>query len=456
MKKYTYNFFLFKPLFFAFLAIFLLQSISGWAQIDSVIIEKYYIADAFDATDTTQGRTVDAGSVTYRIYLDLSPGSKLLAIYGDQNHPIQIKSTAPFYNNPLQPGSNFGYLLNRNLFPSVPTLALDSWLTLGFSAKNQSGVLKTQDSDGNFFAGALNSGGSSSVPGGILANADPSAGVPLTTSDGMMTNNILLGTWLENGFKDVSGVDTTVFGPTTIGNEFYSFNSLLQQTNGVQGGSPDSTMVLVAQLTTAGTISFKLNVVIEQFDGTSTSVVKYVSSSNSLQPDEIVSPFLVYPQECGCTDPDYFEFNPIYSCSNTDSCKTLIRFGCTDSVACNYDVDANFNIPELCCYPGLCQDRDLAQVCPELSNLRPGYVSSIYPVPARDQLNVVIQAGSGVFVKYLVKDVVGAIVMKYTTGSVTGNGYTDRLDMSALKPGVYFLHVDTGNEIRILKFIIEG
>jgi hypothetical protein len=456
MKKYIYKIYLSGSIFIVLLLALIIKPETSKAQIDSVIIEKYYIADTFDATDTTQGRTVDSGSVTYRIYLDLKAGSKLLAVYGDQHHPIQIKSTAPFYNNPLQPGSNFGYLLNKNLFPSVPTLALDSWLTIGYAAKNQSGILKTQDTDGNYFAGALNSGGSSSILGGILANADPSAGVPLTTSDGMMTNNTILSTWLDNGFKDGSGIDTTVFGPVTIGNEFYSYNSFLQQSNGVMGGSPDSTIVLVAQLTTTGTISFKLNVVIEQFDGTTSTIVKYVSSSDSLQPDEVVSPLLVYPQECGCTDPDYFEFNPIYSCNIADSCKTLIRFGCTDTVACNYDADANFNIPELCCYPGLCQDRDLAQVCPELSNLRSGYVSSIYPVPAKDQLHVVIHPGNGIFLNYTIRDVMGKVVMKHSTGSVTGSMYTDLLDVTSLNPGLYFLHVETGSEISILKFIIEG
>jgi len=37
-------------------------------------------------------------------------------------------------------------------------------------------------------------------------------------------------------------------------------------------------------------------------------------------------------------------------------------------MACNYDPNANFNIPELCCYPGLCGDRDIAVVCPQLSS----------------------------------------------------------------------------------------
>ena len=425
------------------------------AQLEGVIVEKYYVSDSFDATDTTMGSVVEAGSVTYRIYLDLKAGSKLISVYGDPNHPFIIRSTAPFYNNTLQPGADFGYLLNKNLFLSVPTLALDSWITLGYAAKNQSGVLKTHDTDGNFFAGANNSGGSSMVPGGLLVNTDTTAGIPVTTCDGLMTNTTTLSTWLDNGFKDGAGQDTTIFGGMNNGLEFISNNSFLQQSNGVLSTGTDSTIVLVAQLTTKGEISFKLNVVLEQTVDTTTSIVKYVSSSDSLLAGEIVSPLLSYPQQCGCMDPDYFEYDPIYSCLNQDSCKTKIHFGCRDTVACNYDVEANYHIQELCCYPGLCQDRDIALICPSLSNLRTGYVHPVFPNPAQDILHVSMIPGNGVFVQYSIRNCLGSEVLKHVTGSVSGDSFVDNLDISSLPTGIYFLRTDTGSELNIQKFIVS-
>jgi hypothetical protein len=45
--------------------------------------------------------------------------------------------------------------------------------------------------------------------------------------------------------------------------------------------------------------------------------------------------------------------------------------------------------------------------------------------------------------------------MEQITGSVTGNIFTDNLDISSLLPGIYFLTVETGSVIDIQKFIIE-
>ena len=61
---------------FLILFLFLIISSEMNAQIEKVIVEKYYISDEIDATDLTGGK-VDSGSVTYRIYVDLKPGNIL-------------------------------------------------------------------------------------------------------------------------------------------------------------------------------------------------------------------------------------------------------------------------------------------------------------------------------------------------------------------------------------------
>lgn len=424
------------------------------AQIQDVFVEKYYIADSLDATDTVNGTALEKGMVTYRIYVDLAPGSRIRSIYGDTNHPIKIKSTAPVYNNTGQPGANFGFEKNRNLYLGFPSLALDSWLTLGLGAKNQSGVPKSIDTDGNAFAGSLNFGGSSMIAAGLLNNADTSCGLPLTTSDGLMPYPASVSTWLDGGIRDASGTDTTIFGSGTS-TEFFSYNSFLQQTAGVRGSTSDSTIVLVGQITTKGDISFQLNLEVEQNIGGTITVVKYVSSNTNIQSNEIVEPLLIYPPVCGCTDPSYLEYNATYGCYEADSCKTKIKFGCSDPLACNYDPDANFNVPEMCCYPGLCQDRDLGTVCPSLSNLRETMIEDLYPMPAQSILHLGIKPSiNGVYLSYIIEDISGKVISEEKIGSISGDYFLHEINISDLKSGSYFMIINTGDKVETKKFIV--
>ena len=114
------------------------------AQVEKVIVETYYIADANDATDTTGGG-IEAETKTYRIYIDLKEGSRLRKIYGDQYHPIIIRSTENFFNNKAD-GKSFAKDFNKNRFKEN-TVALDTWLTIGqitnSSSKIYYGILKS-------------------------------------------------------------------------------------------------------------------------------------------------------------------------------------------------------------------------------------------------------------------------------------------------------------------------
>ena len=80
------------------LFVFLISAVqfTGFSQLEKVIVEKYYVSDLNDATDTLGGG-LPVGSTTYRVYVDLAPGSVLKKIYGDANHPFSIQSTAPFF-----------------------------------------------------------------------------------------------------------------------------------------------------------------------------------------------------------------------------------------------------------------------------------------------------------------------------------------------------------------------
>ncbi|MEI7801218.1 MAG: T9SS type A sorting domain-containing protein [Bacteroidota bacterium] len=409
-------------LLICFCSIFLSPFVSN-AQVKNVIVEKYYISDANDATDTTDGRVLQQGSITYRIYVQLQPGCKLRKIYGDANHALKIMSTDTFYNNIDRPNAYFGYLINNLWFSGNPTLALDSWLTLGLGAKNYSGILKSEDTDGTSIVGGM---------GGLLLNNDANAGVRLTDADGLVYDTVTLGTWLDDGFKDISNVDTSIFGSVNSGTAFISNSAYLQQNSGVDGGNA-SNKILVAQLTTNGELTFELNIEIIDTLG---NTIKYVANGDTLLADEKISPFLKYPPECGCTDANYLEYNEAYGCLNPDSCKNRIVFGCMDPQACNYDPSANYNIQSLCCYPGYCNDRDIAIVCPDLTQKR----LELYPNPANDEMTLEISSDLSEDINYFIYDAFGRLLMEKSSAVKKGISQL-KVDVSNLQTGVYMIRL---------------
>lgn len=84
--------------------LFLFASTS-FSQLERLVVEKYYISDANDATDTTGGG-IAPGSVTYRVYADLLPNTRIKRMFGTSGHPFFVSSTQPFLiikvkDNPL-------------------------------------------------------------------------------------------------------------------------------------------------------------------------------------------------------------------------------------------------------------------------------------------------------------------------------------------------------------------
>lgn len=423
----------------------------AYAQVKGMTVEKYYVSDSNDFSDTTGGRRVPVGSVTYRVFVEIEPGSSIKRIFGDILHPLVITSDSVFYNNNDRPSSEFGFELQTSWYEDNPMLALDSWLTIGLATRTQKGIMKSKDPDGGAIAGTNNLGGTAAVPGGLLVNADTVAGIPLTLADGLAANNqpqIGSTGWTDVGFKD-AGSDTTVFGADSSGNEFYCTGCVLQApaTSGLIGAAADSTHVLLAQLTTKGSLAFKLNVTLEQPDGNGgTVLVDYVSTDDTIA-TTVVSPFLTYPQACGCTDPRYLEYSAGYSCLEQDSCKNLIRFGCTDSLACNYDPEANVNVASVCCYPGWCSDRNLSLACPELNLDRSASgITGLWPNPAssRALLEIKVSENALALITIFAQD--GRAVMMQQQ-SVREGSNTVQLDLEMLPEGMYFVQLLAGREI---------
>lgn len=421
------------------------------AQLEKVFIETYYVTDANDATDITGGG-VEEGSITYRIYVDLLPGSQLVEIFGDADHPFEIMSTDTFYNNPE--ASTFGNEIPKIAYESN-TVALDSYLTLGQTGfqgtKKFFGLPKWQDDDGSFIGGLNNDGGSEMIDGGLLINADPIAGIPLTTSDGMDTLNNNIIDWFNFGVYDlISGEDSSMFGHLVKHTEFVSNNFTLRN-NGVQGVIPDSNHVLIAQLTTKGDLHFKLNIKVKEISGTDTTVMTYLGTNQLTAENQIFNPYLIYPQTCGCTDPLFVEYSPLFVCQEEGACITPHVSGCTDTLACNYDPSATLNIVSLCCYPGFCADRDIEQVCPQLKGN--SFDIDVYPNPAEDQIVLNILAGQEYAYDYKIFNQHGELMLNKNV-QPNGLNYNETINLSDFPSGIYNIVVNSNEGTRNKLFVV--
>lgn len=430
----------------------LITSFFTQAQLENVLVEKYYVSDDFDALDTNGGHLL-AGTTTYRIFVDLPKGSKLLRIYGDKNHPFSIKSTQAFFN--AKDGVSFGKDLKKSSLANN-TVALDSWLTLGQVCKpNYYGIPKEQDFDGSFIGGSVNNdGGSSKIPFGLLTNVEPQVGSPITLKDGIVSTTKVDSLWNDFGIKNfLNSEDSTIFGSIVQGKEFTSKNFYLRNSGSI-GIDTNKNQVLIAQLTTAGELTFSLNIeVLEMINGVPTKV-QYVSNDSILKNEgsynEKYSGFLKYPFTCGCIDQNYLEFNPRAVCSDQQACKTKIVLGCTDPMACNYDPTANVMVHNLCCYPGSCNNRDIALVCPSL--LESALTFEIHPNPTQNNLFLNAKTGSEQLMSYEIYDVFGTKVISKVIGTKL-TIVDEEVSTELLSNGIYHIRLTVGSATESKTFI---
>ncbi len=416
----------------------------SFAQIENVRVETYYISDTQDATDVTGG-ILEEGSTTYRIFIDLQQGSSLKAIYGSQNHPLVFSSSHPFFNH-TEDGVSFGKDLNRNRY-ELGTVPLDTYLTLGQVSKSfgqnvYHGVPKDNDVDGSLVGGIHNDGGSEEIEGGLLRNSITQLGIPLTDADGLATSNIIPDSWIDIGFKDVLlDIDTTIFGISDK-SQFSRIDVLLRNA-GVKGFDTISNEVFVAQLTTLGEIAFEINLEVEILVDGHPQMVKYVARNEMLKVDEIFSPLLKFPYTCGCTDPDYLEASTTFACTDISKCLTLITLGCMDTLACNYNANANVNLSDLCCYVGYCHDLDISVACPDLKPRVDIDQEQIilYPNPASTELYINLS-----FVQYndISYRIVNSLGHRVDEGILQGD--ERQIDISQLGTGPYLIQLIFGEK----------
>jgi len=249
-------------LLFILTALFASQS-NAQNGLENVIIEKYYVSNAADSTGSANaaGGNLPAGSVTYRIYADLLPGYKFQALYGVAAHPLTISTSTTFFNEENYGSTSPNGISAANVRKNAAML--DSWFSVGATSAGKMGVLKTEDTDGS--VGNAN---------GILANADPSAGVDISVQDGQVVSAPQAVTFV--GINNTGNGDLGVIDALSgIGGSFTTSNGSIASLNGSTGPTATN-RVLIGQFTTTGILTYALNIQV----GTPTGGVQNFVSSN--------------------------------------------------------------------------------------------------------------------------------------------------------------------------------
>jgi hypothetical protein len=354
--------------------------------IEGLNVETYYVATDDDTLSVLPGMTsgLESGMITYRVFLDLAEGVQLTSIFGNENHELSISSTGLFYNSIA--GQATGHSVVELGFSNFPETLLDSYLTFGASTSTHFGVSKANDPDGSLYPDGVG-------VAQILTNDDPSAGDPITVNDGLIAVEVG-NTTVPPGFVANPAIDSlrAVFGSETARSSFSSDSvyfgditmpSFALTTTGVPGVGDDN-VILIGQFTTVGELEFTLNITVIDSEGEEFTIV---GDQGNLQEGELVSPFLSFPAVCGCTDPNFFEYDPTASCDD-NSCENLVVLGCGDPDACNFNPSPYLNpLEDLCCYgPDDCGELDIRFACPDFVkslDIRNSNVS-LFPNPAFD------------------------------------------------------------------------
>jgi len=323
-------------LLFAFVSV----AIFGFSQgLEQIVVETYYVADATDATDP-DGVDLYEGSVTYRVWVDMLPGYELQAVYGDANHDLFIATTTEFFNNEDR-GTTTGDAIGATRIDDG-TVGADSYVTVGGGSAGHIAVIKTEDADGSILG-----------LDGYLMNNDPAAGIPLTTADGLHTGS--------PEETKVLGVDVSMFDAVNDGTMCFTNNGAWSSLNGSVGAT-SSNMVLIAQITTNGDLTFELNIQLGTPQGGTENYVARDPIGNEIEWTELIYPEQQIP---GCMSQTACNYDPdatiddgsclepvpdCYVCDgdtiaiiDTDGdgvCDANEVPGCTSETACNYNPSA--------------------------------------------------------------------------------------------------------------------
>jgi hypothetical protein len=212
--------------------------------LDSVWVETYHVWDSLGAN----GKPL----VTYRIWVDMAPGYLMQVVYGDRSHDLEVSTTTEFVNT-LDNSVKYADQRQAMDLKEYP-LALDSWFTIGAASNKHMGVPLHLDKDGSVLK----------CPPYPKAKRGAAKGNSLCRRDGLLVTD------------SIAGVVNWRFEPGYLGDIRGGVIHTMDGAWAVLGGIPGVTeqnQVMVAQLTTSGELSFKLNIQVATTDRVATKFV---------------------------------------------------------------------------------------------------------------------------------------------------------------------------------------
>ena len=220
--------------------------------LEDIFVETY----AVSPLPGKEGETL----TTYRIYADLATGYTLQMAYGDEQHRLKIATTTAFFNDTTN-GEKFGDRVNGDALGQWPA-ALDTWLTIGAASDMHSGVPKHLDPDGSVTA----AGDYCWIATKDTKDASAKP-VTLATADGLVRDTSRREVV---DFRFASGYLHKISGGTLL-----TTDGAWALLGGAKGTTPEN-MVLLAQISTTGELTFQINLQMAAPDG---SVEKVVHSA---------------------------------------------------------------------------------------------------------------------------------------------------------------------------------
>ncbi|HEY0976502.1 MAG TPA: T9SS type A sorting domain-containing protein [Flavobacteriales bacterium] len=430
-----------------------------------LIVERYYVADANDAADTDGGSGLTAGATTYRVYVDLKPGYKLLTVGGYPQHALTIGTSTTFFNNDDR-GEAWGDDLN-DIHLDKNTVAIDSWLSMGGASDAHWGVLKSADTDGSIVGGENNDGGSTGT--GLLINEAPAAGIPLTTADGLAPGT-------PPGVTSI-GTPPTLF--EAGGANVYTNDNFAWAVLGGTLGPDTANRILIGQFTTDGILSYCLNIWVKLPDElvcADPNCHEYMEFYSEVAPSDTAGggfntdnkfthPTLCFNSsaaELDCENVPGGSALPGTACDdgNADTTNDLYQDDCSCAGEDCEGVVGGSALPGTPCDDGDPNTGDdiwaTGCICSGTvgitDNDRSLRTITVAPNPTADQAVLRIAGLRGERVTWTLRDLLGAELRTEGSGTLNGD-WSTTLDLTTFARGIYFVQVQAGAETRTLKVI---
>lgn len=430
----------------------LISSILSIGQgLEGIVVERYYVSDQADSINSDG--ILPVGSIAYRIYVDLAPDYKLLAVYGTPEHHLFLQTTTAFFNNEffgsMTPNFSKGVL-------GFNSMMLDSWVSMGAACTGYCGVLKTED-DGIGTVMNMN---------GMMQNNDTLAGIPVSVQDGMIqaTPATITMLGLDNALAVLNDV-------SQVGNLVYVSDGVWASLGGARGPLP-SNRILIAQLTTDGVLSFELNIQIQ--DTLTLAEYRYVAQNPT--GNEILYPGLIFssnlPPHVEITSPsnaaNFIMGDTVTieaSASDIDGSVDQVDFyvdgnniGSDTSSPFSYDYISTDGSHSIYCIAY--DDQGDSAVSAAISiNVTTGVEENdfpgqllLYPNPFTDIIYLSLTPLQASDLTIRIIDLNGRL-MHSTSMPVSVEGFNTEFDLSGQSPGIYFLELSLGAHKRSLQII---